>query len=960
MTREDIIALRHSVALLKLLATEENTPPPEPEIQERSNTAGWAEMWSKAVVRWSAKFVFNAELSTPPLIHSVPPFLKMSPSEMELGMSANDCGLVEAALNRISNAQGHHDVTQALSVLREVLQRTSLLPEVFNLEWSKSLETFFSVLPESSKDEEVFASLLEMLLLCLTQFESLENIEDLSLFQWLRLVMVDEKHVFWSLFQDRCQQYNKVESSSHLLSYLLRFVSTTVRLIGSHAAAGSLNHILEILCKSFEQDNQSQVYQLNSLKLILECTVHTAAAIFKWKPTSINQAVVANLLKYATATLMSFSSKSHSNKGRSVVQSCSQLINLLIALSKYCSSSTVPLPTQDWLIVLLQHPDPSVKAAGICTCTQISRNVHISDEVADTVLSILFDAEESCSILEQACLLLSQHPARMTDQAVRQVALLASSPRVQLNQSLLQALLTLLINCTHTQSAPAHLTSIINDLIPVLPSFLDGKQTEPNVKAAIFCLLYRVALLQPKVSSWLLSQFDCITIAVQSLLSGHDSLVAEAAVFITFLLQTEEKQSNKVFQIVLQAVPQLWELFSFLIDRELSNPVVRRVLIFIHCVLTAAVRTDRNLQLEPLYVEHFCRWLLPSLPAKLENSLRQSVLQLLGLLLLCCSTPTEDSIKLTTEFIVKELQLCSSHCSDKYLSGLVCLAHNFIIRHPEAEKELLQRGLFALLLEIWKTRSIRETTSSVLLCLVHFQKLLVGRETLKDARVLLKLTMEYLEEKEAAVARQLTAISDEDWDMIKSIHELLLASVTSLECRRILAKYKCWSSIAQTWHPVYLKRIINRQQHGVSTALINLRASLLSALTVHSEPSLPDLMDSKASLTLVDMVSQPYGAEKHALSILRNMAFHDAYKNPLLSSKVLPLFVRLFTSSPVDPVSSTMAVTALISLASNNQRVKSEIRSLTEAWYQRNPIVPKKDPTEFQSYCLNLRKLIDV
>jgi hypothetical protein len=55
-----------------------------------------------------------------------------------------------------------------------------------------------------------------------------------------------------------------------------------------------------------------------------------------------------------------------------------------------------------------------------------------------------------------------------------------------------------------------------------------------------------------------------------------------------------------------------------------------------------------------------------------------------------------------------------------------------------------------------------------------------------------------------------------------------------------------------------------------------------------------------------------------------------------------------------------MAVTALISLASNNQRVKSDIRSMTEAWFQRNPLLIKKDPTKFQSLCLNLQKLIDV
>lgn len=963
MTREDIIARRHSVALLRLLATEENVPPPDPEIPEFIDSASWKEMWSKAVVRWSAKFVFNAELSTPPLVQSVPSFLKLSPDEMEVGTSANDCALVERALNCICNAQGHQDVSQALSLLREVLQRVNLLPEVFNLEWQESLETFFTVHPESNNDEQVFVSILEMLMLCLAQLEHLDDAEDFALFDWLRSIMVDEKHVFWILFQDRCQQFNTAENSGHLLPTLLRFVSTTIRLIGSYTASGSLTHILAILCKTFEQDNQSQVYQLNSLKLILECTVHTTAAILKWEPDSMSQAVIASLLKHATATLVSFSSKTHSNKGRSVVQCCSQLINMLIALSQHCSSSSVPLPDQDWLVVLLRHPDPTVKSAGINTCTQISRNIHITDGVAEAVLSLLFDADENCSVVEQACLLLSQHPARMTDQAVRQVVLIASSPRVCLNQPFLRALFQLLINCTHVQSASAHITAIVNDLIPVLPSILNSKDTDPDVKAAVQCLLTRIALLQPKVAIWLLNQFECVTTAVQSLFSDNENLVGEEALFITFLLQTEGELSNKVFQVVSHAVPQLWDLIFFLIDRPLTNLAARQVLLFIQTVLTAAVNSDRNLQLDPIYVEHFCRWLILNLPSKIENCLRQSVLQVLGLITLCCTSPTQDSVKLTAEFIMKELQLCSSHCSDKYLAVLIRLAHNFVLRHPEAEHELLQRGIFAPLIEIWKTRTSRETVATVLLYMVNFEKILIGRETVKEVRVLLKLMMDYLEEKEALVARQTTPISDEDWNIIEAIHELLLASVSSLECRRILAKYKYWNSLAQTWHPVYLKRIINRQQHGALTSLIRLRARLLSALTVFPEPSLPDLMDSRVAQTLVDVVSHPYGADKHALSILRNMAFHNIYKSPLLSaSNVLPLFVRLLTGNAAngDIASPTMAVTALISLASNNQRVKSDIRSMTEAWFQRNPLLIKKDPTKFQGLCLNLQKLIDV
>lgn len=962
VTKEDIITRRHCVALLRLLATEEITPPPEPEVYENIDSAGWSDMWPKAVVRWSVKFAFNAELSIPPSVHSIPSYLKLSPSEIEVGTSANDCALVEQALNQISNAEGYQDVSEALRLLREVLQRTDLLPEVFNLEWQEALETFFTVLPESINDEDAFASILEMLMLGVDQMKDIENVEDYALFDWICSIILDEKHTFWTLFQDQCLQFNKTEYSGHLLQSLIRFVTAVVCLMGSREALGSLSHILGFLCKSFELDNQSQVYQLNSLKLILDLAVHTAATILKWEPDSMNQSIIAGLLKHATGTLISFSSRSHSNKGRSVVQSCSQLINLLIALSRYCSSSSVPLPDQDWLIILLQHRDPAVKTAGLTTSTQLSRNVHISDEVAEAVLSLLFDAEESCSVIEQACILLSQHPARMTDQAIRQVVLIASSPRIGFNQSLLRALLLLLINCTHVQSAQAHLTAIVSDLLPVLPSILNDKDTNLDVKAAVLCLFCRLALLQPQVAVWLLSQFECVSTAVHSLFCDNENLVGEAAFFLTFLLETEGELSNKVFQVVLQAVPQLWDLFGFLIDRSPTNPAACRVLLFIQSVLTAAVKAERPLQIDPLYVEHFCQWILPNLPTKIDNTLRHSVLQAFGLLL-SCSTPTDDTVKLTADFIIKELQLCAPHCSDKYLAVLLRFAHNFIVQHEGTEKELLQQNMCITLMEIWRTRSARETTANVLLHMISLEKILIGRDTSKEIRTLLKIMMEYLEEKETIISRQLTTIAEDDWTLVESIHDLMLSSISSLECRRILAKYKYWSNLAQTWHPVYLKRIINRQQHHVLTSLISLRARLLSCFTMHTEPTLPDLLESKAAQTLVDMVQQPYGAEHHALAILRNMAFHSTYKNPLLSaSNVLPLFVRLLTeeSNDDDSMSSFVAVSALISLASNNQRVKSDIRSMTEAWFQRNPLVTKKESTPFQILCANLHKLIDV
>ncbi len=53
-------------------------------------------------------------------------------------------------------------------------------------------------------------------------------------------------------------------------------------------------------------------------------------------------------------------------------------------------------------------------------------------------------------------------------------------------------------------------------------------------------------------------------------------------------------------------------------------------------------------------IETYYRWLLSNLPVRTDDSLRQSGLQVLGILLLCCSANlTVDTIRMTTEFITK-------------------------------------------------------------------------------------------------------------------------------------------------------------------------------------------------------------------------------------------------------------------------------------------------------------------
>ena len=84
---------------------------------------------------------------------------------------------------------------------------------------------------------------------------------------------------------------------------------------------------------------------------------------------------------------------------------------------------------------------------------------------------------------------------------------MASSARIRANQPLLAALLNLLINsCIRIQAAPNGLAAVANVVVPVVSSILISSETRADVKAAIFYLLYRIALLRPKVIPWLIQQ----------------------------------------------------------------------------------------------------------------------------------------------------------------------------------------------------------------------------------------------------------------------------------------------------------------------------------------------------------------------------------------------------------------------------------------------------------------------
>ena len=351
----------------------------------------------------------------------------------------------------------------------------------------------------------------------------------------------------WTL-QDKCQSHNRGGSSERLWPHLLRFVSSAVRLLYVHPSTtvegnGSLMHILRILYKSFEQDDQSQVYELNTLKTILDVLTHSTAALLKLRihGTKMERAesedfttVVTSLLQHVTQTVVSFStsSKSSSNKGRSIVrvilllifivqfndffkkfQSCSQLIGHLMALlPKRCDS--LAYQDLDWLVRLLQYPDAVVKTAALEMLNQISFLPQVFDHVAD-VFDLLKDQDESCSVLQQAALVVSQHPKRVTEEALFNACRLLSNSGLWINQNLAQSLCLVLANVIHSDVDPTHLQTIVNEAVPALPTILTaGDSIRPEVKAVAFNILVRVASFHSNVAVWLLKQIGNIQISI--------------------------------------------------------------------------------------------------------------------------------------------------------------------------------------------------------------------------------------------------------------------------------------------------------------------------------------------------------------------------------------------------------------------------------------------------------------
>ena len=882
---------------------------------------------------------------------------------------------MDEGLAEISGIHSHSQLEGIMSALREVMLRPGVASvEILNLDWQKNLQPFFRVLPESASDQLAFADILHTLVLCLNRNHS-DRKEETELHSWIFYILMRESHPFWILFEDQCVLRNRLWPS------LLRFVATISRLVatGYTSSSGSLSHVVRLLSKALDAEAEAEIYELNSLKLILDCLVHTTAASIRLRdPPETN--VIQKLLPMATGIVMSFGSqKNGSQKGRCVVQSCAQLLCNIITLAP-----VVPVSLDwDWLLLLLQYPDAVVRTSGL-QCCLIARNSELIDNVKEVVVDLLENPEDVAIVLQQAALLLSQHPHLTSGRMLNQICRIITRPNIWSNQPLLEALLKLLTNLI---SIRKFVPVIVKDVILTLPSLWVSGDCNPEVKTETAAMLARAVMAHPELLPWLLKHPECVSAFSGCLLSPHRRLVESSAFYLALLLDSGGHSVN-VIHSVLRSSPHLQNVLSFI----RKYPDVKScgiLLLFLHNLLIAALRvSDLSLRLQPDEVALFTQWLLQNLPARSADPLRKNSIQLLGLVLLFCTEAKAETVESISDFLVKEMKF------DRKSSVPIGVAHNLVLFNPGCETRLVP-----VMIDAWRANCGGASDSSdILKYLVNFLKLTVAASG-RDSISLFRLIVDYLEEKESNLNS--TKI---DWDLIQLIYDLFLVAVESLECRRILVKLRCWSTLAHTWHPIHLKKIINRKQYSVAVQMMARRATILSALTVHTEPFLPELTDSSAVRTLIDVAKSNINADvsKSTLEILRNMSFTSGYRNALLTNHIVPFWTDLITGSDsrrrllaepgtkcnkhanhhaTETVTSnadirlvvgnggihseaseetlTVAVSSLISLAANNMRVKSEIRSLMEAWFQRNPPRATEPTTRLSCLYPTLRKLID-
>lgn len=250
--------------------------------------------------------------------------------------------------------------------------------------------------------------------------------------------------------------------------------------------------------------------------------------------------IIASLFQLAAAAVVSFShgSRKRGNKGPSVLKSCTQLIYLIMYL--HSTGSVLLSDLYSLILCLLRHSNSVGKTAAFHISTNISRDVHVTNDIDGIAVSVLFCAEECCTTVEKGALLLVQHPRRLNEHAIRQVCAKASSPdRIRMNQPLLVTLLNLRINsCKCIQADPNGLLAVSNEVVPTVSSLITSR------------LLYRIALLEvvPLIhpidcvalikTKWFLFQgqtsINFFTFPLESLGTGEEGPRGEIYFYFTF------------------------------------------------------------------------------------------------------------------------------------------------------------------------------------------------------------------------------------------------------------------------------------------------------------------------------------------------------------------------------------------------------------------------------------------
>ena len=989
LNRNDVLACRRCSSLLQQLTKNTDsggTSPADPTAEDESNQpplSALVKLWNSGCVQSSAKFILNASASTL-AGGSLPAELKMSASDLRTAKAANDLVLAAETLALISECGSHAQLGRVLRDLQQILLRRGISRRILTLDWRTPLATFFRLLPQTPHDEAILTLVLRTVTMACELYDDSAGADPpppapkCGLIPWLTDIVQKESNVFWVLFSDVAG----ARRSSELWSAIVNFVGRVAQILfrsSSGGGGGSLNHVLDRLRCSIEAEDSAPTYDLNSLKSLLDCARHVTAAMLRRLPVAASvtsSGTIPALLEHVTRTVVSFPPESSSNKGRSIVRSCSQVICQLLALLH--PHSAVRIVTHDWLLRLLRHPDPGVKLAALHSYTLIitaegappESTIELTEAIADLVL----DPEQAVCVIRNACIALGQTPHRISKPVLAAICAYVADERLHrriqdlANGGIMTPLCRLLANILASSAASAgsddwSLDMIANNALPHLVAMLDRRGRNAGADSAgvvagagaVSDVVARVCLLHSSVAEWFAKQVPSVQALCRMMDSApgsDDSATAGSCCFLLSIVLSYSGGSAALMQSppwhLLRRIPE-WSCA----DTESAN----RILLFFKMLLVRSIIPAGGEGAPAATVTSFVDWLAEDFT--FDAPARRNGLRVLELLVAAAGSVTPHAeARISGDLILRQLKSWRRIAADEDLCSILRLANN-LLAAGVGRRRLLPE-LPAILAELLKLRPA--LAKEVLLV----ERALIvsaaaGAESNPDLRSLFKMTLRMLHPPSSPAPE-----SRNEEDLLTLGHRVLVAATRSPELRCLLAKCRpVWGGcgrLAESWRSsVRKKRCGTRPEPNPSARQ---QLMLLSRMTEHQEPILPldpELVETVAEIGL--------SCDGDALDVMRNMAFLSHHQNAILSNKGLEFFCAVLTDAgaltPPTPEKGfrrrMAAVAALLALAPNNHRVKMQLKVLLPQGAVRG-VAADSDPARAQllgRLCRQLDALVD-